>query len=168
MTRRTIVILVGLAVLGAAAAAVVTRRGPAPVDVDVGAVARIDSFRSTVTASGEIVATRYADIGSSVMGKIVSLPVAEADRVKAGQILARIDAVQAQSELASATEQARALQADEQAVGRSAPRRRGRCGRRRGPRQRCRPEAGPDERIWRPTGCCQPPSSTPQSRRQPP
>ena len=29
---------------------------------------------------------RYADIGSSVMGKIVSLPVAEGERVKAGQL----------------------------------------------------------------------------------
>jgi len=41
---------------------------------------------------------RYADIGSSVMGKIVSLPVAEGDRVVAGQMLARIDPVQAQSD----------------------------------------------------------------------
>jgi hypothetical protein len=28
-----------------------------------------DTFRSYVTASGEIVATRFADIGSSVMGR---------------------------------------------------------------------------------------------------
>jgi len=81
--------------------------------VDVGAVTRQARFRSTVTASGEIVATRYADIGSSVMGKIVSLPVAEGDRVKAGQMLARIDAVQAQSGASGAAAQVGALEAEE-------------------------------------------------------
>jgi HlyD family secretion protein len=84
--------------------------------VDVGAASRQREFRSTVTASGEIVASTYADIGSSVMGKIVELPVAEGDRVKAGQVLARIDAVQAQSEAASAVEQTRALESDERAA----------------------------------------------------
>ena len=62
----------------------VARRGPARVAVDVAPVTRQAPFRSTVTASGEIVATRYADIGSSAMGKIVSLPVAEGDRVAPG------------------------------------------------------------------------------------
>ena len=89
-------------------------RGPARTAVDVGAVLRQSSFASTVTASGEIVATRYADIGSSVMGKIVSLPVREGERVRAGQVLARIDAVQAESEAAGARSQVRALEADAQ------------------------------------------------------
>ena len=55
------------------------------------------SLQSFVTASGEIVATRYADIGSSAMGRLVELPVSEGDRVQAGQVLARIDRVQAAS-----------------------------------------------------------------------
>ena len=46
------------------------------------------------------------------MGKIVSLPVAEGDRVKAGQLLARIDPAQAQSEASSARAQVSALEAD--------------------------------------------------------
>ena len=97
MTRhRWLVVVLAVVALGGATL-FVARRGPARVTVDVGAVTRQARFRSTVTASGEIVATRYADIGSSVMGKIVSLPVAEGDRVKAGQMLARIDPVQAQS-----------------------------------------------------------------------
>lgn len=116
MKRRTLLLLVLVTGLGAIAAAVVARRGPARQTVDLAGVTRKAQFRSTVTASGEIVATRYADIGSSVMGKIVSLPVAEGDRVTAGQILARIDPVQAQSELVGATEQANALRADEQAA----------------------------------------------------
>jgi HlyD family secretion protein len=113
VNRRTVLGLATVAVVLAAAFAIRARRGPAPVSVDVGAATRQAMFRSTVTASGEIVATRYADIGSSVMGKIVALPVSEGSRVRAGQILARIDAVQAQSDLLSAAEQARALAAEE-------------------------------------------------------
>jgi HlyD family secretion protein len=116
LTRRTFFLaVVAVTVLGSAAL-VVSRRGASGVAVDVGSPTRHATFRSTVTASGEIVATRYADIGSSVMGKIVSLPVRESDRVTAGQVLARIDAVQAQSSLASAEAQVRALESDERAV----------------------------------------------------
>ena len=98
------------------AGALMARRGPSRVTVDVGTVTRQARFRSTVNASGEIVASRYADIGSNVMGKIVSLPVAEGDRVRTGQLLARIDPVQAQSELSSASEQVRAMEAEERAA----------------------------------------------------
>jgi HlyD family secretion protein len=45
------------------------------------------------------------------MGKIVSLPVAEGERVRAGQVLARIDAVQAESDVSSAQAQVLALAA---------------------------------------------------------
>ena len=110
--NRWIVVVVAVAVV-AGAYFVVARRGPSRVTVDAGTVTRLARFRSTVTASGEIVATRYADIGSSVMGKIVSLPVAEGDGVKAGQMLARIDPVQAQSDATSAVAQIRALEAEE-------------------------------------------------------
>jgi HlyD family secretion protein len=116
MTRnRWLVVVLTVVALGGVAL-VVSRRGPARVAVDVGPVTRQARFRSTVTASGEIVATRYADIGSSVMGKIVNLPVAEGDRVKAGQMLARIDPVQAQSDASSAAALVRALEAEERAA----------------------------------------------------
>ncbi len=92
------------------------RRGPARVPINVAPVARAARFVSTVSASGEIVAVRYADIGSSVMGKIVSLPVAEGERVRAGQVLARIDAVPAESDMASARAQVLALEADARAA----------------------------------------------------
>lgn len=116
MKRRTLVLgVIGVLIVGAVGAAV-ARRGPRRTTVDVGTAARKAEFRSTVTASGEIVASQYADIGSSVMGKIVELPVAEGDRVTAGQVLARIDPVQAQSEAASAAEQTRALESDERAA----------------------------------------------------
>ena len=69
-------------------------------------------FRSSVNASGEIIATRYADIGSSVMGRIVSLRVSEGDPVKAGQVLAVIDPVQARADLAAAEAAIEAQAAD--------------------------------------------------------
>ena len=107
-------LVIGLAVVGVGGVFVlVARRGPARVTVDVGTVTRQARFQSTVTASGEIVPTRYADIGSSVMGKIVSLPVAEGDRVKAGQLLAQIDGVQAQSGASGAAAQVSALEAEQ-------------------------------------------------------
>jgi HlyD family secretion protein len=112
MTRNRWLVLAVITTLAVAAVAL-SRRGPARVAVDTSLAVRQKRFVSTVTASGEIVATRYADIGSSVMGKIVSLPVAEGDRVRAGQVLARIDAVQAQSDVSSAQAQVLALEADQ-------------------------------------------------------
>ena len=115
MTRSKIA-LATVAIIVIATTALFFRRGPSGATVDLGTAGLRATFRSTVTASGEIVATRYADIGSSVMGKIVSLPVREGDRVKAGQVLARIDAVPAQSDAASASEQVNALQSDARAA----------------------------------------------------
>jgi HlyD family secretion protein len=82
------------------------------IDVTTAAVTRVDALRSYVTASGEIVATRYADLGSSVMGRVVALNVREGDRVRTGQVLARIDAVQAESAVASSVAAVQALEAD--------------------------------------------------------
>jgi HlyD family secretion protein len=83
--------------------------------VDIGATVARSVFRSYVTASGEIVATRFADVGSSVMGRVVALTVREGDRVRAGQTLARIDPVQAQSETDAAAAQISALEAEQAA-----------------------------------------------------
>ena len=87
-------------------------RGDEAIEVTTAPVTRVEALRSFVTASGEIVATRYADLGSSVMGRVVSLNVREGDRVRTGQVLARIDAVQAESAVASASAAVQALEAD--------------------------------------------------------
>lgn len=89
-----------------------SRRQSDAVRVDVVTVSRVDTLRAYVTASGEIVATRYADLGSSVMGRLVSLRVREGDRVTAGQVLARIDPVQAESAVASSSAALQALESD--------------------------------------------------------
>jgi HlyD family secretion protein len=81
------------------------QRGPQATEVDLSTVTRTATLRSFVTASGEIVATRYADIGSNAMGRLVDLKVKEGDRVKAGQ-------VQAASASAAASASLSALEAD--------------------------------------------------------
>lgn len=108
--------LLGAAVVVGGYALLIASRRPDAVEVDAGNVTRRARFQSSVSASGEIVATRYADIGSSAMGKIVSLPVAEGDRVRAGQLLARIDPVQAESDASGAVAQMRALEAEREAA----------------------------------------------------
>jgi HlyD family secretion protein len=108
--RRLVLALVVLLVI--AAAAFFATRGPSPVDVDIEPVRTSDVFRSSVTASGEIVAVRYADIGSNVMGRIVELPVTEGQQVREGQLLALIDPVPARSEAQAAAAGVRALEAE--------------------------------------------------------
>ena len=111
MRGRIIIGVVVLAVVGGVAA-VAMRSGNSGVQVETAKVTRIDSLQAFVTASGEIVATRYADIGSAVMGRLVELAVKEGDAVKAGQVLARIDPAQASSSAAAAAASVGALEAD--------------------------------------------------------
>ncbi len=97
------------------AAAVFVMRGRGRTEgtlAELSTVSRTESLQSYVTASGEIVATRYADLGSSAMGRLVQLSVREGDVVKAGQVLARIDPVQAASAADAAAAGVRALEAD--------------------------------------------------------
>lgn len=112
--RRLLILLLVVAIAGFAVMS--RRRGPEATDVDLATVTRTPTLQSFVTASGEIVATRFADIGSSAMGRLVGLSVKEGDRVKAGQVLARIDRVQAASSAEAATAGLGALEADARGV----------------------------------------------------
>ena len=116
MTRRTIIIAALVVLVAVAAGVVFARRGPRGTAVDVGTAARQAQFRSTVTASGEVVASQYAEIGSNVMGKITALPVAEGDRVTMGQVLAQIDRIPLEADAAATFEQMKALESEEQAA----------------------------------------------------
>jgi HlyD family secretion protein len=117
--RRKRLMAAGLGAVAVFAAVAVWRNGRAEsVEADVAAVRRTATLRSFVTASGEIVAGRFANIGSDTMGRLVSLSVKEGDRVTAGQIVAQIDAVQAASAAEAATASLDALRADAAAAGR--------------------------------------------------
>ncbi|MCL4849230.1 MAG: efflux RND transporter periplasmic adaptor subunit [Acidobacteria bacterium] len=105
--------VLGVVVLLALAALLLARRNSrGTIEVVLEPTTLQSVFRSSVNASGEIIATRYADIGSSVMGRIVSLRVSEGDPVKAGQVLAVIDPVQARADLAAAEAAIEAQAAD--------------------------------------------------------
>jgi HlyD family secretion protein len=113
MRRVLLAALVLVVVLGVLLA---RGRGPRPAVVELAPVARRAVFQSFVSASGEIVAARYADIGSNVMGRLAELRVAEGDRVAAGQVLALIDPVQARSEKEAVRALLRSLGAEARAA----------------------------------------------------
>jgi HlyD family secretion protein len=104
-----IVILIAVVVL-------LSRRDRGGLAVDVEAVGRKPTFRSFVTASGQIVAQRYADIGSNAMGRLVELRVKEGEAVKAGQVLARIDAIQASAGATAAAARVQGAESDGRAA----------------------------------------------------
>jgi HlyD family secretion protein len=110
--RRRSVLLVGIVLIAAAGWLAMRRGGGDGTIAEVSPVSRTPLLQSFVTASGEIVATRYADIGSASMGRLVSLSVREGDKVRAGQLLARIDPVQAASSADAAAAGLTALESE--------------------------------------------------------
>ncbi len=80
--------------------------------VDIELATQQSKFRAFVSASGEIVANRFAEIGANNMGRIVQLPVEEGQSVRQGDLLARIDPIQAEADLAAAEAQVRSLEAE--------------------------------------------------------
>jgi HlyD family secretion protein len=115
VSRNRLVVL-GLVLLALVAFFAIGRRGERGPVVELARAERREVFRSYVTASGEVLAERYADIGSSVMGRVVELPVTEGEEVSAGALLARIDPVQARSELEAAEAAIGALTAEAQSA----------------------------------------------------
>lgn len=105
-------LLVGGALLLVVAWLAFGRGGNGGARVEIGSAETRETLRSFVSASGELLAERYADIGSSVMGRVVQLPVTEGREVSAGDLLARIDPVQAESEVQAAEAAIRALAAE--------------------------------------------------------
>ncbi|MBI1786741.1 MAG: efflux RND transporter periplasmic adaptor subunit [Acidobacteria bacterium] len=73
-----------------------SRRGI--VEVQTGRVLRQD-LASVVTASGEIKPRNYVNIGANAMGRITDILVNEGDRVKRGQMLAKLEAIQPQADV---------------------------------------------------------------------
>ena len=90
---KVILTLVAVVVLGAGvyASTVYSKRGV--VTVQTGAVVRQD-LTSQVTASGEIKPKNYINIGANAMGNITEILVKEGDRVRKGQLLAKIENTQ--------------------------------------------------------------------------
>lgn len=70
------------------------------VTVQTGRVMRQD-LTSLVTASGEIKPRNYINIGANAQGQITALLVKEGDRVRKGQLLARLENVQPEADVAA-------------------------------------------------------------------
>ncbi len=78
--------------------------GPRPITVQAVSVVTATASQQHValTASGYVVAQRRAAVASKATGRLVELNVREGSRVKAGELLARIDASDVQASLVAA------------------------------------------------------------------
>jgi HlyD family secretion protein len=81
------------------------------VTVQTGKAQRED-LTSIVSASGEIKPKTYVNVGANAFGKIVRLYVREGDRVKKGQILAQLENVQSNADVAATRASLEAAQTD--------------------------------------------------------
>lgn len=70
------------------------------VTVQTGLAERAD-LTAVVTASGEIKPRNYINIGANAQGRITDLLVKEGDRVRKNQVVARIEHIQAQADVAA-------------------------------------------------------------------
>ena len=91
----TLAVLV-IAAVGVYASTVYGKRGV--VTVQTGKVVKQD-LTSLVTASGEIKPKNYINIGANAIGSITDLMVKEGERVRKGQLLARIESVQPEADV---------------------------------------------------------------------
>jgi len=101
-TKKIIGAVVAIAVIGAVVGFSVNNENRKKNPVQTGKVEKNDLVQ-IVTASGEVRPRRYVNVGANVSGRLVEINVLEGDRVKKGQILARVEseryeAVQRQSE----------------------------------------------------------------------
>lgn len=90
------VLVVAVLGIGVYASTVYSKKGL--VTVQTGSVVRQD-LTSLVTASGEIKPKNYINIGANAQGQITELLVKEGDRVRKGQLLARIENVQPEADV---------------------------------------------------------------------
>lgn len=90
-------ILVLAAVAGGTVASIQYRqRGQVTIQT---AAASKGTLTALVTASGEIKPKTYTNLAANAQGRIVALMVAEGDHVRKGQVVAKIESVQAQADL---------------------------------------------------------------------
>jgi HlyD family secretion protein len=92
MKRKRLWIAGGIVVAVAAGGVAWSRRGPKPIPVQVTAVGRED-VQAKVTANGKVQAQRKVDISATIAGQVTHLAVKEGDRVRKGEFLLQIDAV---------------------------------------------------------------------------
>jgi HlyD family secretion protein len=111
-------IIIGLGVVvvagaGVYASTVYSKHGV--VTVQTGHAVRQD-LTSVVTASGEVKPKNYINIGANAMGEIRQLLVKEGDKVRKGQLLARIEDVQPEADVQAQKANLASAEADSNAA----------------------------------------------------
>jgi HlyD family secretion protein len=106
------VLVIAVLGIGVYASTVYSKKGL--VTVQTGSVVRQD-LTSLVTASGEIKPKNYINIGANAQGQIRELLVKEGDRVRKGQLLARIENVQPEADVAAQQATLNSAEADSNA-----------------------------------------------------
>ncbi len=109
-TKKIIGAIVAIGVIGAVVGFSVNNENRKKITVQTGKVEKKDLVQ-VVTASGEVRPKRYVNVGANVSGRLVEIDVKEGDRVRQGQILAKVEseryqAVQRQSEAGLAASRA--------------------------------------------------------------
>lgn len=89
-TKKIIGAVVGIAVIAAVVGFSVNRENRKKTIVQTGKVEKKDLVQ-VVTASGEVRPRRYVNVGANVSGRLVEVNVLEGDRVKKGQVLAKVE-----------------------------------------------------------------------------
>jgi HlyD family secretion protein len=108
-----IVLVVLMLGIGVYASTVYSKRGL--VAVQTGKVVRQD-LTSLVTASGEIKPKNYINIGANALGILTQILVKEGDHVRRGQLVARIENIQPEAQVASQQAQVSSAEADSNAA----------------------------------------------------
>jgi HlyD family secretion protein len=112
--KTILIVLVVLTLgIGVYASTVYSKRGV--VAVQTGKVVRGD-LTALVTASGEIKPKNYINMGANAMGLLTEILVKEGNRVRKGQLVARIENIQPEAQVASQKAQVSSAEADSNAA----------------------------------------------------
>jgi HlyD family secretion protein len=95
-TKKILGGVVALAVIGSVVGFSVSRENRSKVTVQTGKAEKKD-LTQVVTASGEVRPKRYVNVGANVSGLLVEINVVEGQRVKMGQVLAKVDSLRYQA-----------------------------------------------------------------------
>jgi len=90
-TKKILGAVVAIAVIGSVVGFSVSRENRKKITVQTGKVEK-KSLTQVVTASGEVRPRRYVNVGANVSGRLIDITVIEGQRVKKGQMLARVEA----------------------------------------------------------------------------
>ncbi len=103
--------VVGLLVISGGAYAGYRYNQRGIVTVQTGRAVRQD-LTAVVTASGEIKPLKYINIGANAMGRLIDIYVKEGDKVAKNQVVARLESIQAQADVAAQRAAVSSSQAD--------------------------------------------------------